>query len=152
MLDGAILSGRIHGLENQEQGIFVLGIQLILQRRHFSDIGRKKLLRILFRMQLAGISGSPITELEPASFFNAIFFDIHELPPGIADFVTKAFFMSTGESFDYIFLRSLEPLLKGTERGLCSKMDLFSRQGENLFEFPEWLKRAGGISNTCRFP
>ena len=50
VLDGAVLSGRIHGLKDQQDGMAVGRVEKLLLRAQLRDVVSQKLLVLLFRL------------------------------------------------------------------------------------------------------
>ena len=80
MLDRAVLPGRIHRLEDQQQGVPVLGIKAVLQFRHFLDVFLEQGQPLVFAQSavLAGVEGG---DGKPALFRHAIWIRVHWNPP-----------------------------------------------------------------------
>ena len=63
VLDGAVFSGRIHGLKDQQQAPAVVGVELVLQFGHAGHALGQELFGVLLGVQLGGVGG--IVVLEP---------------------------------------------------------------------------------------
>ena len=79
VLDGAILPGGVHGLENQQDGVAVAGVKQALERAQFLDVAGEDFLIILLRLVEWPHFRRPLFELHRAAFANTELFrcDFH---------------------------------------------------------------------------
>src|ERR1700733_15105476 len=79
VLDGAILSGRIHRLEDQQHGMAVRRVQELLQRTQLSYVLVEQLLIVLVRLVSARHLRRPLAQLDFGAFAHAkiLWIDLH---------------------------------------------------------------------------
>ncbi len=71
MLDGAVLSRRVHCLKDQQDGIAVGGVEKLLQRAQLRDVLPQQLLIVLFRLVHGLDPRRPLPEIDLVSFPHA---------------------------------------------------------------------------------
>ena len=73
MLDGAVLPGRVHRLEDQQEGPLVLGVELVLERREELDTLLELLGRVvLLELQTPGVARVEVLQAELLSALDEV--------------------------------------------------------------------------------
>jgi hypothetical protein len=75
VLDRAVLAGRVHGLEDQQQRPAILGVELVLQLRQQLDARPQELPGFILRGHLVGVAGIDVLEREPLPGFDPVTLD-----------------------------------------------------------------------------
>jgi len=86
MLDNAVFAGSIHGLENEQEGPLVLGVELFLKIVYECDTLLEKLRRCFLGLDLEGACGVKVFQPERLAVLNAegpgefwrLLADVHE--------------------------------------------------------------------------
>lgn len=81
VFDGAVLACGVHGLEDQEEGVAVVGVEEVLEFVEFVDVAGEMFLVVLFAGVVGVDGGGPFFKFYVVCFFNAEVFDIdfHEM-------------------------------------------------------------------------
>ena len=77
VLDGAVLAGGIHGLENQEQRILVVGVKQALLLAQFFGVFDKLLLAVIIGFVKRLHLGRPLLEPDGCAFANPEILNFH---------------------------------------------------------------------------
>ena len=77
MIDGAVLARRVHGLQDHDEAVRILGVQLFLELLHLLD-GLREIISLHLRLLHLHIAGRGIVrERHPRPLTDAIPLDVH---------------------------------------------------------------------------
>ena len=77
MPDGAVFSGCVHGLKNQQHGVAIGRVEKLLLRAQFRDVISEELLILFLRFVYRIDERRPLFEIDPVSFPHPEFLVIH---------------------------------------------------------------------------